>query len=151
MKRCEMSEQATMTDSAKTNELADRLLRLMPRLHQWAASTVQANRREQDLSLRQLAVLYMVREGAIFPGSLARRLRISPAVVTGLLDRLEQRGYVRRRMDPVDRRRQRLELTERGRAISQAVHQALSSELAEQFGQIPASDREALQQAIGIL
>ncbi len=140
-----------MTDSIDTNDLADRMLRLMPRLQQWAASTVQANRHEQDLSLRQLAVLYRIREGTVFPSSLARRLRISPAVVTGLLDRLEQRGYVRRRMDPVDRRRQRLELTERGQAISQAVHQVLSGELAEQFGQIPASDREVLQQALGIL
>ena len=121
-----MSEQATMTDSVETNELADRLLRLMPRLQQWAASTVQANRREQDLSLRQLAVLYRIREGHVFPSSLARRLRISPAVVTGLLDRFEQRGYVRRRMDPGDRRRQRLVLTERGLAASLAVHELLS-------------------------
>src|SRR4051812_3155567 len=151
MKRCEMSEQATMTDSAKTNELADRLLRLMPRLHQWAASTVQANRREQDLSLRQLAVLYMIREGADFPSSLARRLRISPAVVTGLLDRLEQRGYVRRRMDPGDRRRFRLALTESGLAASLAVQQLLSQELAEQFARASDEELEALQQALGVL
>src|SRR3954469_10207513 len=144
----EMSEQATMTDSVDTSELADRLLQVMPHLQQWAVATVQANRPQQDLSLRQLAVLFRIREGTVFPGLLARRLRISPAVVTGLLDRLEHRGYVRRRMGPVDRRRQRLELTERGQAISQAVHQALSDELAEQFGQIPASDREALQQAL---
>src|SRR3954465_12831685 len=136
----EVSEQTTMTDSVNTNDLADRLLRLMPRLQQGAASTVQANRREQDLSLRQLAVLYMIREGADFPSSLARRLRISPAVVTGLLDRLEQRGYVQRRMDPGDRRRQRLVLTERGLAASVAVHELLSSELGGQLARVSGAD-----------
>jgi DNA-binding MarR family transcriptional regulator len=146
-----MDEQTTMTGSVNTNDLADRFLRLMPRLQQWAASTVQANRHEQDLSLRQLAVLYRIREGTVFPSSLARRLRISPAVVTGLLDRLEQRGYVRRRMDPSDRRRQRLELTARGHAVSQALHQVLSDELTEQFGQLPARDLLALEQGFSVL
>jgi DNA-binding MarR family transcriptional regulator len=147
----EMGEQTMMTDSVDTTELADRLLKVMPHLQQWAVATVQANRPQQDLSLRQLAVLFRIREGTVFPGLLARRLRISPAVVTGLLDRLEHRGYVRRRMDPGDRRRQRLELTESGRAASEAVHQTLSRELAEQFNQTPAADLEALWRALGVL
>src|SRR5262245_300916 len=146
-----VGEQTTMTDSVDTHELADRLLKLMPHLQQWAVSTVQANRPQQDLSLRQLAVLFRIREGTVFPGLLARRLRISPAVVTGLLDRLEQRGYVRRRMDPGDRRRQRLELTESGRAASEAVQQTLSRELAEQFNRTPPTDLEALWRALGVL
>ena len=93
-------EQPAMSESARTEETADRLLRLLPRFQRWAATTVQANRGGQDLSLRQLAVLYLIREGAAFPSELARQLRISPAVVTGLLDRLEQRGY----LQPVGRR-----------------------------------------------
>jgi DNA-binding MarR family transcriptional regulator len=147
----EKGEQTMMTDSVNTNELADRLLKVMPHLQQWAVATVQANRPQQDLSLRQLAVLFRIREGTVFPGLLARRLRISPAVVTGLLDRLEHRGYVRRRMDPGDRRRQHLELTDSGRAASEAVHQTLSRELAEQFNQSPAADLEALWRALGVL
>src|SRR3954452_8095754 len=110
----------------RSRSAAERLLRLLPRFPRWAATAVQARRGGEDLSLRQLAVLYLVREGAVFPSSLARQLRISPAVVTGLLDRLEQRGYVRRRMDPGDRRRQRLELTENGLAASLAVQDLLS-------------------------
>src|SRR6186713_3383915 len=75
---------------------AERLLRLLPRFQRWAATAVQVGGGGLDLSLRQLAVLYLVREGAAFPSELARQLRISPAVVTGLLDRLAQRGYLQR-------------------------------------------------------
>jgi DNA-binding MarR family transcriptional regulator len=147
----ERSEQATMNDPAQTSELASRLLRLLPRLQQWAASTVQANRGEHDLSLRQFAVLYLIREGEDSPSALARRLRISPAVVTGLLDRLEQHGFLRRRMDPGDRRRLRLELTESGQAASLAVGQMLSREIAQQLDRAPAADLAALAQALGLL
>src|SRR5829696_6044575 len=105
-----------MSGSARTEETADRLLRLLPRFQRWAATTVQANRGGQDLSLRQLAVLYLIREGALFPSELARQLRISPAVVTGLLDRLAQRGYLQRLADASDRRRLRLVLTDTGLA-----------------------------------
>ncbi|MFN8590545.1 MAG: MarR family transcriptional regulator [Thermomicrobiales bacterium] len=130
---------------------AARLLRLLSRLHRWAATTVQAGGEGQDLSLRQLAVLYLIREGVVFPGELARKLRVAPAVVTGLLDRLEQRGYLRRLADPDDRRRLRLALTEAGMDASLAVERMLSEEIAAQLDQAPALQLEALEQALNLL
>jgi DNA-binding MarR family transcriptional regulator len=130
---------------------AERLLRLLPRFQGWAATAVQANRGGQDLSLRQLAVLYLVREGAVFPSELARQLRISPAVVTGLLDRLEQRGYLTRFADASDRRRLRLALTDTGLAASLAVQQMLSQDVAAYLERAPAPQLDALEQALGLL
>jgi DNA-binding Lrp family transcriptional regulator len=45
------------------------------------------------------------RAGAITAGELAQRTGLSPGAVTGLVDRLEEAGYVRRTRDPADRRR----------------------------------------------
>jgi DNA-binding MarR family transcriptional regulator len=135
----------------RAGDAADRLLRLLPRLQGWATATVQANRGGQDLSLRQLAVLYLIREGAAFPSELARQLRITPAVVTGLLDRLERRGYVRRLVDPVDRRRLRLALTDAGLAASLAVERMLSREVAAHLDRAPVADLAALERALGLL
>lgn len=45
------------------------------------------------------------RDGPTSPGDLARRTGLAPASVTGLLHRLEQRGFARRRPDPRDGRR----------------------------------------------
>ena len=110
-----------------------RLLRLFPRLHRWAVARVQARHLGQGLSLRQLAVLSAIRDGLSSPGQVARRLRVTPAVVTGLVDRMERRGYVRREAEVEDRRRLRLVLTETGLAVGLEIQQALAEELATQL------------------
>lgn len=45
------------------------------------------------------------REGPASPGDLARRTGLAPASMTGLLHRLEGKGFVHRRADPHDGRR----------------------------------------------
>jgi len=44
------------------------------------------------------------RHGPLSPSALARRTRLHPATVTGILDRLERGGWVARERDPSDRR-----------------------------------------------
>jgi DNA-binding MarR family transcriptional regulator len=52
------------------------------------------------------------RAGPLAPTALARLLGFTTGGVTSVLDRLERAGYIRRRPDPVDRRRQVVETTE---------------------------------------
>src|SRR5581483_7700927 len=47
----------------------------------------------------------LVREGPMPAGRLAERTGLTTGAVTGLIDRLERRGYARRVADPADRRR----------------------------------------------
>ncbi|MFI6264987.1 MarR family transcriptional regulator [Micromonospora sp. NPDC051006] len=47
----------------------------------------------------------IVRSGPIPTGTLAPELGVGPTAVTGIVDRLERAGYVRREPDPTDRRR----------------------------------------------
>jgi DNA-binding MarR family transcriptional regulator len=49
---------------------------------------------------------------SLAPTELARRLGVTTAGTTTVIDRLEAAGYVRRRPDPVDRRRLAIEPTE---------------------------------------
>jgi len=51
-------------------------------------------------------------------GDLARTLHVHPSTLTGILQRLETRGLLRRRSDPSDARRVRLELTGKGRRLT---------------------------------
>lgn len=44
-------------------------------------------------------------EGPFTAGELARRCRITTGGMTGMIDRLERRGFVKREADPEDRRR----------------------------------------------
>lgn len=49
------------------------------------------------------------RLGALSAGEIARHSGLATASVTNLIDRLEQKGFVRRAPDPEDRRRIRVE------------------------------------------
>lgn len=130
---------------------AKHALRLIPRLYRWAVASTQANHLGRGLSLRQLGVLYALREGVTSPGQLARRLRVTPAVVTGLLDRLERNGHVLREAEAGDRRRSRLLLTDTGREVSLEVHQALASQLAAQFTSASPEELQELERSLSLV
>lgn len=55
------------------------------------------------------------------PNQIAERLIISRATVTGLLDSLERRGYVRRLPHTSDRRMLLIELTDAGRQVAHEI------------------------------
>src|SRR5512141_838099 len=73
-----------------------------------------------DLSPASGLVLSIVAdtESPLPPHQIAGRLIISRATVTGLLDSLEKRGYVRRVPHASDRRMLLIELTESGRRVA---------------------------------
>ena len=66
-------------------------------------------------------------ESPLQPNQIADRLIISRATVTGLIDSLERRGYVRRQPHQSDRRMLLIEPTDKGRQVAHAfrpiVHQ----------------------------
>jgi DNA-binding MarR family transcriptional regulator len=66
----------------------------------------QAIAREAGLSPADLEVLGAVEQhGPLTAGRLGELTGLSPAAVTGLIDRLERAGVAERRADPADRRR----------------------------------------------
>lgn len=54
------------------------------------------------------ALSLIEREAPLTAGQLAQLTGLTPGAVTGLVDRLERAGYVRREPDPTDRRRVRI-------------------------------------------
>lgn len=67
---------------------------------------------------QRFALRVVGREPDLSAGRLAEILKVHPSTLTGILQRLERRGFVARRVDARDRRRVRLELTASGRAIT---------------------------------
>src|SRR6478672_1010863 len=66
---------------------AEQTLRLIPRLTRWAQARVVDDDEGPDLSLRQLSALQMIQDDETTTlGDVARRLMVTPAVVTGLID-----------------------------------------------------------------
>ena len=130
---------------------ARQTLALLPILRRWVTARVQWAGADSGLSLRQYAALNGIREGASSPGELARLWQVTPAVITGIIDRLERRELVRREPDPDDRRRLRLALTDTGLAASKLVEGALTEELAAQLSQASPRELAELGRALDLL
>ena len=64
--------------------------------------------------------------GALNVRELSAETGTRATTLTGVLDRLENRGYVTRELDPTDRRSFRLPLTEAGQAAADRVRAAVA-------------------------
>ena len=71
--------------------------------------------RRAELSHSELAALELLVERQVGPVDLARHLGVTSAASSGIVDRLEARGHVRREPDERDGRRTRVVLTDSGR------------------------------------
>lgn len=83
------------------------------------------------------------RTGPQTAGEIARATDLSPAAVTGLVDRLEGAGYVRRARDPADRRRVIVSAVPNSRKDIEKVFAELSAAMGEMM-----SRYDARQQAL---
>jgi DNA-binding MarR family transcriptional regulator len=72
---------------------------------------------EERLSVTDFWAITWIGEGQSSPTALGRVLAITPAGMTQLLDRLEERGLIRRSPNPGDRRATVLALTAEGRQL----------------------------------
>ncbi len=145
-----MDAMTTELNSQGTDR-ARQTLELLPILRRWVTARVHWAGADAGLSLRQYAALSGIRQGASSPGELARLWQVTPAVITGVIDRLERRELARREPDPDDRRRLRLALTETGLAASMLVERALTEELAAQLAKASPRELAELGRALDLL
>ena len=97
----------------------------------------------QDFEFSTLRAL-AVRGGRAAPSELVADLLMSPAAMTGRLDSLQQRGYIRRQQSVVDRRRVDVELTEAGSRAWRAALDAVGQEERRILDALPPADRRHL-------
>ena len=67
--------------------------------------------------LRAMVLRLIDRDGVQHPSALAEALELAPPAVSHLLTELEERGLLTRSLDPQDRRRVRLEVTDDGLVV----------------------------------
>lgn len=80
-----------------------------------------------NLSAAEINALANLGEGGTLNiRELSERTGTRASTLTGLLDRLESRGYLARELDPADRRSFRLPLTEAGKAAATRVLTAIA-------------------------
>jgi DNA-binding MarR family transcriptional regulator len=142
---------ADKAQQQRTTQAAEGLFWLPPRFTRWAMARVPQQASAGDLSLQQLTVLNLVRTEGVTLAELARRTMVAPTVITGIVDRLERQGLIRREADPRDRRVNRLVLTEAGQQTSVAVEQSLVAEVAAQMTDYTEEELRELARGLELL
>jgi DNA-binding MarR family transcriptional regulator len=75
---------------------------------------------------------------------LSEHMLVAPANITGLVDRLEKKGYVERRKDNQDRRLFIIELTKKGQETQEVIAQQFRSYVRRVFSSLSDNDRAVL-------
>lgn len=123
------------------------------RTHSYLAPFIDSDLRQNDLTAAQfntLLVLYSAGIDGMRMSEIGRKLVVTKANVTGLIDRLERQGLVARATEQ-DRRATAVRLTPEGDRIVRKVGPALANLLADLTACLSASQKQSLVELLTAL
>lgn len=103
---------------------------------------------DNDLSLTQLRVLAILRDHTPAMGELADHLGLERSTLSGLVDRAERRGLLRRIPNPHDRRGVAVGLTPEGVRLGDMAYDQVAEGLSPLFGDLVDTDRVRLRRLL---
>ncbi len=110
---------------------------------------VAASCGELELTPPQIhALLWLGQDGPLTMGDLARRVAVTEKTVTGIVDRLERDGHLRRERDTADRRVVRARLTAQGEQLFRRIDADIEEKVAAVLAALDPADRKALARIV---
>jgi DNA-binding MarR family transcriptional regulator len=97
------------------------------------------------------AMSVLLNSGDQLMGELAARERVRPPSMTRIVNSLEERGFVTRRLDPRDHRQCLVSLTDSGRQVLLANRRRRDQWLAVRIAGLDPAEREVLRHAVAVL
>jgi DNA-binding MarR family transcriptional regulator len=137
-----MTDEATLARPGKLDDLG--LLDGLVQLSFAVQGALGRVAETHDLSLVQVRLLGLLRDREPGMQEVAALLNLDKSSVSGLVDRAERRGLVRRTSAPDDRRAVRVALTDRGRDLARKFARQVERELSELVDGLSESDRKRL-------
>ncbi len=105
---------------------------------------------EDRISFSQFSILRAIGKFGPMPMSkLSEHMLVAPANITGLVDRMERKGYVERTRDQQDRRLFKIELTEKGRRTYEVISEQFWIYVRHVFSSLSDSERVMLLGLLG--
>jgi DNA-binding MarR family transcriptional regulator len=98
--------------------------------------------------LQRIVIRLVGRFPGITAGGLADLVHVHPSTLTGVLQRLVSRGYMRRERDPADARLARFELTPDGAKVDGTKARTVEAALRRVLGRMPASKLDAARDVL---
>lgn len=116
--------------------------------------------RAVDLYSRYLALRYsltgpqlicvrqLLKHGSMAPGTLAKEIALSPATVTGIVDRLEKRGIVSRERSKIDKRKVVIALTRTGEQLVEQMPPPLHETFSRRLNELPPEEQAEIDRVL---
>ncbi|SNQ48646.1 putative transcriptional regulator [Frankia canadensis] len=96
------------------------------------------------LSVPQAQLMCVLKDSPRGMGEISAMLRLDKSSVTGLVERVERRDYLRRSMSATDRRAITVSLTPAGKALTDTFYEEISQRLTDLATSMPTDDRDHL-------
>ncbi|MBI3725740.1 MarR family transcriptional regulator [bacterium] len=110
------------SSTPQKRDIADRILEGMIRVFYGARQHSQSLKLRYGITAAQLQLLKLLeKQGDLTHSDLSDRLYLRGSTVTGIIDRLERRAFVKRRRSRSDRRLVRVGLAEAGKKLLESI------------------------------
>jgi DNA-binding MarR family transcriptional regulator len=121
----------------------------------FAVARLNRQLRQQDQSglsaTLGAALASIYRDGPLTLSQLAATEQVSAPSITRLVDKLVERGFVTRQVDPDDRRVTRVRITAAGRRQLESIRTRRTAWLASRLAELPTEDVARLDAALAVL
>lgn len=108
--------------------------------------------RNYQVSAPQLHCLLTLYEaGPLPPSQIAKYIMVKSSTVTGIIDRLENKGLVRRTRNSPDRRVINIELTDKGKTLAENAPSPIQQKIVDGVKRLPNSKIEEIIQNLKLL
>ena len=113
--------------------------------------TKELNKKYQVSAPQVNCLIALYENGPLPLSQIARHIMVKSSTVTGIVDRLEQKGLVRRVRNSPDRRMITIELTEAGDALAQHAPPPIQQKIVDGLKTLPASEAEKIVDGLNML
>jgi DNA-binding MarR family transcriptional regulator len=125
-------------DFEATQNLVREIIYQIRRLMQAGELFTKELNKTYQVSAPQLHCLLALQEnGPLPPSQIARRIMVKSSTVTGIIDRLEQKGLVERLRNSPDRRVITIELTETGKELAKNAPFPIQHKIVDGIKKLP--------------
>ncbi|MBW2172586.1 MAG: MarR family transcriptional regulator [Deltaproteobacteria bacterium] len=113
--------------------------------------TKELNKKYQVSASQLNSLIALYEQGSLPPSQIARHIMVKSSTVTGIIDRLEQKGLVTRSRTSPDRRVITVELTESGRTLAENAPPPIQQKVVEGLERLPQSEMEKIVLGLNML
>ena len=129
-----------------------RIMTALRRLMQSIDLQSRSLQKQHDITVPQITVLYELHEkGTMTLAVLARTIHLSASTVVGIVDRLEEKGYVARSRTGGDRRAVFINLTDKGMQFVTRMPHLLHEQLHASLARVSESEQMLIANALDLL